>query len=127
MFETSPAFSGYSVDDIDAALEFYGTTLGLKASLNHMGMIDLHLATGGHVIIYPKPNHEPATFTVLNFPVDEIDDAVDALVAAGVTFQRYEGIGQDEKGIARGKAANQGPDIAWFTDPAGNILSVLSD
>ena len=127
MFETSPAFSGFSVDDIDAALEFYGTTLGLKASLNHMGMIDLHLATGGHVIIYPKPNHEPATFTVLNFPVDEIDDAVDALSAAGVALHRYEGRRQADKGIARGTAAHQGPDIAWFTDPAGNILSVLSD
>ncbi|MFM9876749.1 MAG: VOC family protein [Rhodoglobus sp.] len=127
MFDTSPAFSGFSVDDIDAALTFYGTTLGLRASVNHMGILDIHLPTGGHVMAYPKSDHEPATYTVLNFPVDDIDKAVDALAAAGVTFERYEGMDQDDKGIARGKAANMGPDIAWFADPAGNILSVLSD
>jgi hypothetical protein len=87
----------------------------------------LDLAGGGHVLIYPKDNHEPATFTVLNFPVDDIDAAVDALTGAGIEFERYEGFEQDERAIARGRAANQGPDIAWFKDPAGNILSVLSE
>jgi len=126
MFEKSEAFSGFSVDDIDAARAFYQDTLGVTLGDNPMGMLELHLATGGVVIVYPKDNHVPATFTVLNFPVDDIDAAVDALVAKGVTFEHYEGMHQDEKGISRGKAANMGPDIAWFTDPAGNILSVLS-
>jgi len=127
MFKNSPAFSGFSVDDIDVATAFYGETLGLDVSTNEMGILDVSLSTGGHVIIYPKgPDHVPATFTVLNFPVDDIDAAVDALVAAGVTFERYDGMHQDDKAISRGKAAGQGPDIAWFTDPAGNILSVLS-
>ena len=88
-------------------------------------MINLSLEGGGHVFIYPKENHEPATFTVLNFPVPDIDAAVDQLTAAGVTFERYEGFGQDELGIARPKSPEEGPSIAWFTDPAGNILSVL--
>jgi catechol 2,3-dioxygenase-like lactoylglutathione lyase family enzyme len=127
MFGQSPAFSGFSVNDIDAAQKFYGETLGLDVSQNDMGILDIRLATGGLVILYPKDNHEPATYTVLNFPVDDIDAAVDALVAAGVRFEKYEGAHQDEKGISRGKAANMGPDIAWFTDPAGNILSVLSN
>ncbi len=127
MFGASHAFSGFSVDDIDAAMEFYGGVLGLELGDNPMGMLDLHLAGGGHVIVYPKPNHVPATFTVLNFEVDDIDAAVDDLTAAGVTFERYEDAHQDDKGIARGKAANMGPDIAWFTDPAGNILSVLAN
>lgn len=126
MFGNSPAFSGFSVNDIDAAQKFYGETLGLDVSQNDMGILDIRLATGGLVILYPKDNHVPATYTVLNFPVDDIDAAVDALVAAGVRFEKYEGANQDEKAIARGKAANMGPDIAWFTDPAGNILSVLS-
>lgn len=125
MFATSHAFSGFSVNDLDAAKKFYGGVLGLNVEDNEMGLLDLHLATGGLVIIYPKDNHEPATFTILNFPVDDIDEAVDALVAAGVTFERYEGMEQDEKGVSRGLATGQGPDIAWFTDPAGNILSVL--
>ena len=125
MFAKSHAFSGFSVNDLDAAKAFYGGVLGLNVEDNEMGLLDLHLATGGLVIIYPKDNHEPATFTILNFPVDDIDEAVDALVAAGVTFERYEGMEQDEKGVSRGLATGQGPDIAWFTDPAGNILSVL--
>ncbi len=127
MIGSSHAFSGFSVDDIDAARQFYGAVLGLNTGVNPMGMLDLQLAGGGHVVVYPKPNHEPATFTVLNFEVDDIDAAVDELVAAGVSIERYEGANQDDKGIARGKAANMGPDIAWFTDPAGNILSVLSN
>jgi len=106
---------------------FYGDTLGLAVGDNSMGMLELHLGTGAVVIVYPKASHQPATLTVLNFPVDDIDAAVDALVAKGVTFERYDGAHQDERAIARGKQANQGPDIAWFTDPAGNILSVLSN
>lgn len=127
MFSSSAAFSGFSVRDVDVAQQFYGETLGLDTAINPMGILDISLATGGHVIVYPKGEaHVPATFTVLNFPVDDIDAAVDALVAQGVVFERYEGAHQDEKGIARGEAANLGPDIAWFTDPSGNILSVLS-
>ncbi len=127
MFDSSPAFSGFSVNDIDAAARFYGDTLGLDVSTNEMGILEIRLATGGMVIVYPKSNHEPATFTVLNFPVDDIDAAVDQLVGLGVVFERYEGMQQDDRAISRGKAANMGPDIAWFTDPAGNILSVLSN
>lgn len=127
MFKDSPAFSGFSVNDLDAAKKFYGETLGLTLEDNPMGMLNLRLATGGLVIIYPKDDHAPATFTVLNFPVDDIDQAVDALSAKGIAFEHYEGMHQDEKGIARGRAANMGPDIAWFKDPAGNILSVLQE
>lgn len=127
MFGSTAAFSGFSALDIDAARMFYGETLGLDVSVNAMGMLELHLATGGQVIVYPKTDHEPASFTVLNFEVDDIDAAVDEMTAAGIIFERYEGAYQDEKGIARGKAANRGPDIAWFTDPSGNILSVLSN
>lgn len=127
MFGSSHAFSGFSVNDLEAAKQFYSSTLGLKVSENEMGMLELRLTGGGQVIIYPKANHQPATFTVLNFEVEDIDAAVDALIAAGVTFERYDGMHQDEKGIARGKSANMGPDIAWFTDPAGNILSVLAN
>ena len=120
MLKNSHAFSGFSSNDIGAARAFYANTLGLEVTEDN-GMLTLHLAGGGRVLIYPKENHEPATFTVLNFPVDDIDRAVDGLIAAGVTFERYEGAPQDERGIARGN----GPDIAWFKDPAGNILSVL--
>jgi catechol 2,3-dioxygenase-like lactoylglutathione lyase family enzyme len=126
MFRDSHAYAGFSTNDIEKAREFYGQTLGLGTS-EGMGALMLDLAGGGHVLIYPKDNHEPATFTVLNFPVDDIDTAVDTLKAAGITFERYDGIEQDERGIARGRAAGQGPDIAWFKDPAGNILSVLSE
>jgi predicted enzyme related to lactoylglutathione lyase len=124
MFTNS--FSGFSVDDVEAAEKFYTGTLGLEASVEGMGILTIQLPGGAFAIAYPKDNHEPATFTILNFNVDDIDEAVDALVAKGVTFENYEGM-TDTKGIARGKANNQGPDIAWFTDPAGNILSVLSD
>jgi catechol 2,3-dioxygenase-like lactoylglutathione lyase family enzyme len=121
MLRESRAFSGFSTDDIEAARRFYADTLGLDANIGDMGILELRLAGGTEVIVYPKDTHEPATFTVLNFLVDDIDAAVDELVAAGVTFERYEGMPQDEKGIMRGN----GPDIAWFTDPARNILAVI--
>ena len=123
MLENSPAFSGYSVDDIPAAKRFYSETLGLNVS-EHDGLLTLHLGGDRDTLIYPKgERHQPATFTVLNFPVEDIDQAVDELVARGVEFQRYEEMDQDARGIARGG----GPLIAWFTDPAGNILSVLQE
>lgn len=121
MLKDSHAFSGFSTNDIPAARAFYADVLGLEVS-EDMGLLNLKFAGGGRAIVYPKPNHEPATFTVLNFPVDDIEAAVDRLAAAGVTFERYEGMDQDGKGIARDA---QGPAIAWFKDPAGNILSVL--
>jgi catechol 2,3-dioxygenase-like lactoylglutathione lyase family enzyme len=123
MFRDANAFSGFSVDDLERAKQFYGETLGLSVSENPAGL-ELHLGGGATVFVYPKPNHEPATFTILNFPVASIDEAVDELTAVGVTFERYDGLEQDEKGIARGGG---GPNIAWFKDPAGNILSVLED
>lgn len=123
MLKESKAFSGFSVDDIARAKEFYGRTLGLDVSESN-GLLHLHLAGGVNVLIYPKPNHTPATFTILNFPVDNIESAVDDLTKRGVRFERYEGdIKTDEKGIHRG----DGPNIAWFKDPAGNILSVLEE
>ncbi|MDG4822741.1 VOC family protein [Asanoa sp. WMMD1127] len=122
MFNPTRPFSGFSVDDIPAAKRFYGETLGLPVSeLNGMLMIDI--GAGAEVLVYPKANHQPATFTILNFPVADIDSAVDDLASRGIRFERYEGMPHDEKGIVRG----DGPDIAWFTDPAGNVLSVLSD
>jgi predicted enzyme related to lactoylglutathione lyase len=120
MFGDTDAFSGFSSNDVERAKEFYGTTLGLKVEEAN-GLLELKLGGGGTVLIYPKENHEPATFTVLNFPVDDVEKAVDELTERGIRFERYEGFGQDEKGIMRG----QGPDIAWFKDPAGNILAVL--
>jgi catechol 2,3-dioxygenase-like lactoylglutathione lyase family enzyme len=120
MLTHSEAFSGFSAPDIEAARRFYGDTLGLETSEDN-GLLTLQIAGGRNVLVYPKPDHEPATFTVLNFPVDDIDDAVDELTERGVEFERYEGFGQDEKGIMR----EQGPPIAWFKDPAGNILSVI--
>jgi catechol 2,3-dioxygenase-like lactoylglutathione lyase family enzyme len=124
MFKDSHAFSGFSTNDIAKAKEFYGQKLGLEVTEEN-GMLTLHLAGGGNVLIYPKDNHEAATYTVLNFPVKDIDKAADALVAAGIQFERYEGSNQDERGIARPERPEQGPSIAWFKDPAGNILSVL--
>jgi catechol 2,3-dioxygenase-like lactoylglutathione lyase family enzyme len=122
MLKDSQAFSGYAVDDIDKARAFYGDTLGLETSMEPAGLA-LRIPGSRPVFIYPKDNHQPATFTVLNFPVSDIEAAVDQLTAAGITFEHYgEGFGQDEKGIARD---SRGPAIAWFKDPAGNILSVL--
>jgi catechol 2,3-dioxygenase-like lactoylglutathione lyase family enzyme len=120
MFRDTQAFSGFSVDDIGRAREFYGGTLGLDVR-DFEGMLELRLGGGATVLVYPKDDHVPATFTILNFPVDDVDRAVDELTAAGVSFERYPQFDQDEKGIMRGN----GPDIAWFTDPAGNVLSVL--
>ena len=121
MLKDSKAFSGFSADDLQKAKDFYGGTLGLEVT-DENGMLTLHLAGGTNVLIYPKPNHEPATFTILNFPVADVEATVDELTAAGVRFEHYEGeIKTDEKGIMRGN----GPTIAWFKDPAGNILSVL--
>jgi catechol 2,3-dioxygenase-like lactoylglutathione lyase family enzyme len=116
----SHAFSGFSSNDIARASAFYGGTLGLEVTEEN-GMLTLHLKGGANVLIYPKSNHEPASFTVLNFPVKNIDRAVEELTKAGVHFERYEGSNQDAHGIHR----DQGPAIAWFKDPAGNILSVL--
>jgi catechol 2,3-dioxygenase-like lactoylglutathione lyase family enzyme len=122
MLKDSNAFSGFSVDDIPAAREFYGTTLGLEVA-EIEDMLDITLGAGCHVLAYPKPNHEPATFTILNFPVADVDAAVDELSGRGVAFERYDepDLKTDDKGISRG----DGPTIAWFRDPAGNILSVL--
>jgi len=122
MLRDSKAFSGFSANDIEKAKEFYGRTLGLKVSESN-GLLTLHLAGGNNVLIYPKPNHTPATFTVLNFPVDDVDRAVDELTKRGVRFEIYDlpEIKMDKKGIMRGN----GPTIAWFKDPAGNILSVI--
>ena len=117
----SHAFSGFSSNDIPAAKRFYGETLGLDVT-EDMGLLNVRYAGGGRGVIYPKPDHQPATFTVLNFPVDDIEAAVDELTAAGIAFERYPGMNQDERGIARD---SDGPKIAWFKDPAGNILSIL--
>lgn len=124
MLGNSAAFSGFAVDDIDAARAFYADTLGLSVELNDMGILEMTLGTGARVIAYPKPDHQPAGFTILNFPVADVEAAVDDLNAKGVVTKIYEGaFGGDEKGISRG----HGPDIAWFRDPAGNVLSVLSE
>ncbi len=122
MFANTKAFSGFSVDDIGAAKRFYGETLGLDVS-EEQGMLTLHIAGDRDILVYPKRDHTPASFTILNFPVSDIEAAVDELVARGVEFQRYEGTPAetDDKGIFRAG----GPFIAWFTDPAGNVLSVL--
>jgi catechol 2,3-dioxygenase-like lactoylglutathione lyase family enzyme len=127
MFKDTHAFSSFSVNDLQKAKEFYGQTLGLETSETKEGL-GLKIAGGGDVFLYPKPNHQPATFTVLNFPVTDIEQAVDQLAKLGVRFEHYEGdIKTDEKGIFRGADKNQGPNIAWFKDPAGNILSVLEE
>ena len=123
MLADSAAFSGFAVPDIEAARAFYADTLGLQVEVDEDmgGMLTLHLGGGTNVLVYPKPDHTPATYTVLNFPVDDVGRAVDELTAKGVRFERYDGMDQDDKVVARG----MGPAIAWFTDPAGNILSVL--
>jgi catechol 2,3-dioxygenase-like lactoylglutathione lyase family enzyme len=122
MFANTKAFSGFAVDDLAAAKSFYAETLGLEVTEEN-GLLTLHIAGDRPVLVYPKPDHTPASFTVLNFPVDDIGSAVDQLTARGVVFERYEGtpLATDDKGIFRGG----GPLIAWFTDPAGNVLSVL--
>ena len=124
MFKDSNAFSSFSVDDLERAKDFYGNTLGLDVS-TEMG-VELKLAGGGRLFIYPKKDHAPASFTVLNFPVDDIDAAVRDLKSKGVSFLSYDGdIETDSDNIFRGRSKGTGPDIAWFKDPAGNILSVV--
>lgn len=122
MFTNTRAFSGFAVGDLQAAQKFYGDVLGITTSERN-GLLTLHLAGGRDTLVYPKPSHVPADYTILNFPVDDIDAAVDELTARGVQFERYDGLAQDSKGISRG----YGPDIAWFRDPAGNILAVLNE
>ena len=121
MLTNTPAFSGFAVDDIDEARRFYGETLGLNVSDGPMGVLSLELTGGATVMIYPKPDFKPATYTMLNFQVEDIDATVDELTSRGVEMARYDGFEQDEKGISRG----EGPQIAWFKDPAGNILSII--
>jgi predicted enzyme related to lactoylglutathione lyase len=126
MLKHSKAFSGFSVNDIPKAKNFYSEILGLDVKDSPMGLLELNPDGGNRIIIYPKPNHVPATFTVLNFPVKNIDEAVDELIKKGITFEQYEGpIKTDEKGICR--SGGKGPNIAWFKDPAGNILSLIEE
>ena len=123
MFSETKAFSGFAAPDIEAARAFYADKLGIRTTEEH-GLLTLHLQGGERpTLIYPKPDHTPASYTILNFPVDDIEAAVDQLVERGVTFERYDGMEQDERGIMRAG----GPYIAWFTDPAGNVLSVLQE
>ena len=123
MLTDSKAYSGFAVDDLGRAREFYGETLGLKTEVldEQNNLMALHLAGDRPTIVYLKPDFAPATYTILNFPVADIEAAVDELAARGVEFERYDGFEQDEKGVFRGG----GPNIAWFTDPAGNVLSVI--
>ncbi len=123
MFTDTKAFSGFAVDDVGKARVFYEDTLGVRVSAEN-ALLLLHLGGDRPTVVYPKPDHTPATFTILNFPVDDIEAAVAELERRGVRFERYDGFEQDERGISR---AEGGPPIAWFTDPAGNILSVLED
>jgi catechol 2,3-dioxygenase-like lactoylglutathione lyase family enzyme len=122
MFENTKAFSGFAVDDLEKAREFYGQTLGLRTSEQN-GLMTLHIAGDRDTLVYPKPDCVPANYTILNFPVDDIETAVDGLAARGVRFETYDGFEQDERGIFRGG----GPYIAWFKDSSGNILSVLQE
>jgi catechol 2,3-dioxygenase-like lactoylglutathione lyase family enzyme len=124
MFKDTKAVSSFSVDDLQKAKQFYHETLGLDISEGSEGVMNINLAGGGKIYVYPKPNHTPATFTVLNFPVQEVEKTVDELISRGITFEQYQGqLKTNEKGIFRGA----GPEIAWFKDPAGNILSVLKE
>jgi catechol 2,3-dioxygenase-like lactoylglutathione lyase family enzyme len=128
MLGSSHAFSGFSVNDQAVAQKFYSETLGLEVKDTGMGL-HLKLAGGGIVFVYPKPNHQAASFTILNFPVEDIDAVVDELTSKGIIFEQYDSptMPQDEHGILRGLSAKMGPDIAWFKDPAGNILSILQE
>jgi predicted enzyme related to lactoylglutathione lyase len=125
MLKESRAFSSFSVDDLQKAKKFYVELLGIETADNPMGVLELKVIGTDQVMLYPKPNHEPATFTVLNFLVPDIDETVDALIKKGIIFEQYGcPIATDEKGIVRG-GGDKGPNIAWFKDPAGNILSVI--
>ncbi|HEX6462594.1 MAG TPA: VOC family protein [Candidatus Saccharimonadales bacterium] len=128
MFADTKAFSSFSVNNVKAAKEFYGGLFGLEVRDQPMGFV-LQLKSGGQIFVYPKDNHTPASFTILNFPVDNIDKAVDELTKKGITFEQYNNseMPQDDKGIMRGLSAKLGPDIAWFKDPAGNILAILQE
>ena len=124
MLKQSKAFSSFSVNDIEKAKKFYHDILGLDVVDNPMGIIELHLENGNKIILYPKADHLPATFTVLNFPVNDLEATVDTLIEKGISFEQYEGeIKTDKKGIF--KSEGNGPNIAWFKDPSGNILSVM--
>jgi|SRR6185312_1453182 len=125
MFKHTKAFSGFSVDDLEKAKKFYQQILGLEVTEEAMGILTLHIEGGNKIIVYPKPNHAAATFTVLNFPVTDVEKTVDELTGRGVKFEQYDfgKMKTDEKGIVRG----YGPTIAWFKDPAGNIMSVLQE
>jgi predicted enzyme related to lactoylglutathione lyase len=125
MFANTKAYSGFAVDDLQKARKFYGETLGLKTSVldEENGLMSLHLAGDRGTLVYQRPDHTPASYTILNFPVDDIDKAVDELTARGVRFETYDGFDQDEKGISHGG----GPSIAWFKDPAGNVLPVIQE
>jgi len=129
MLANTKAFSGFAVDDLEKARAFYADALGLRVDVldeeNHL--MALHHPGDRDTLVYGKPDHAPANYTILNFQVDDIDETVDGLAERGVQFERYDGMPQDEKGVMRGRAANRGPDIAWFKDPAGNILSVLQE
>jgi catechol 2,3-dioxygenase-like lactoylglutathione lyase family enzyme len=127
MFKDSKAFSSFSVNNLADAKAFYSDVLGLLVTNNPMGIIELHISGSSNIMLYPKDDHQPATFTVLNFLAPNIDEAVDALIAKGIVFEQYkgEGMNTDEKGIVRGNG--HGPNIAWFKDPADNILSVIED
>ena len=124
MFANTTAINSFAVDDIDAARTFYRETLGIEVTDEEMGFLTLHLAADRPTMVYPKPDFAPATYTILNFQVEDVDAAVDELASRGVRLERYDGFEQDEKGIARAPGG-EGPDIAWFTDPAGNVLAVL--
>ena len=125
MLDINNAFSGFAVKDIEEARSFYAETLGLEVEDGPMGLLNLHLTGSTNVLVYPKPDHEPAVFTILNFEVPDIDAAVTALTERGVEFDRYDDFDQDERGIFRGSRNDQGPDIGWFRDPSGNVLSVI--
>ena len=128
MFGNTKAFSGFAVNDLEKAKEFYGGVLGIRTEDEGVGFI-LHIAGGNNVFVYPKPDHTPATYTILNFQVSDIDQAVDTLISKGVVMEHYDSdeLATDEKGIMRGAAKQMGPNIAWFRDPAGNVLSVIED
>ena len=125
MLDINNAFSGFAVKDIEEARSFYSETLGLEVEDGPMGLLNLHLTGSTNVLVYPKPDHEPAVFTILNFEVPDIDAAVTALTERGVEFARYDDFDQDERGVFRGSRNDQGPDIAWFRDPSGNVLSII--
>jgi predicted enzyme related to lactoylglutathione lyase len=129
MLDKSKAYSGFAVNDIDKAKEFYGETLGLKVDVldEENGLLQINHADNKATLAYKKDDLEPGNYTILNFPVDDIDEAVDGLTERGVTFERYDDFDQDEKGVFRGLASSEGPDIAWFKDPAGHILAVMQE